>query len=211
MNKKEEIDKIVLDDITFVKYKIEGYYFSSIGGFYHRYIWEKEYGEIPEGYDIHHVDYLINGKSNNSLENLQCLTKSEHASLHSSNRSEETRRKISENSKGRTHSAEAKIKMGNSHRGKKMSEESKQKLREVNLGKVLSEKHKKKIGESSKGKGTKKVKCIETGIIYSSLTEASLKLKIDCSSIGKCCKGLRKTAGGFHWEYVDEEENRCTK
>ena len=87
MNKKEEIDKIVLDDITFVKYKIEGYYFSSIGGFYHRYIWEKEYGEIPEGYDIHHVDYLINGKSNNSLENLQCLTKCKHSSLRSSNRS----------------------------------------------------------------------------------------------------------------------------
>ena len=31
------------------------------------------------------------------------------------------------------------------------------------------------------------------------------ELKINSSSIVKCCKGKRKTAGGFVWKYVEEE------
>ena len=49
----------------------------------------------------------------------------------------------------------------------------------------------------------KRVCCIETGIIYESLSEAARQTKIDKSSISKCCRGKRKTAGGFHWEFVD--------
>ena len=45
----------------------------------HRAIWEAANGEVPEGCDIHHID---ENKSNNSLENLQCLTVSEHCALH---------------------------------------------------------------------------------------------------------------------------------
>ena len=49
----------------------------------------------------------------------------------------------------------------------------------------------------------KRVCCIETGIIYESLSEAARQTKIDKSSISKCCRGKQKTAGGFHWEFVD--------
>lgn len=45
----------------------------------HRTIWTYYYGEIPEGYDIHHRD--LNPK-NNDISNLQLLTKSEHWKLH---------------------------------------------------------------------------------------------------------------------------------
>ncbi len=48
----------------------------------HRAIWEYYYGEIPEGYDIHHRD---ENKSNNVISNLQPLTKSEHKTLHNKN------------------------------------------------------------------------------------------------------------------------------
>lgn len=48
----------------------------------------------------------------------------------------------------------------------------------------------------------KRVRCIETGIIYESLTEASSKTGISQGSISECCNGKRKTAGGFHWEYI---------
>lgn len=36
-------------------------------------------GEIPEGYEIHHVDEK---PANNAIYNLQCLTKSKHQKLH---------------------------------------------------------------------------------------------------------------------------------
>lgn len=41
----------------------------------------------------------------------------------------------------------------------------------------------------------KPVTCIETGITYSSAAEVYKLFKISCTS---CCKGDRKTAGGFH-------------
>lgn len=46
----------------------------------HRYIWEKHNGKIQDGFDIHHID---NNKTNNNINNLECLLKSEHTRLHS--------------------------------------------------------------------------------------------------------------------------------
>ena len=47
----------------------------------------------------------------------------------------------------------------------------------------------------------KPVVCLETGIIYESITHAAKSNKIDSSSLSKVCKGLRETAGGYHWRY----------
>lgn len=52
----------------------------------------------------------------------------------------------------------------------------------------------------------KPVKCVETGIIYSSLKEAEQLTGISRSCIGNCCKGTQKTAGKMHWEYAIESE-----
>lgn len=48
------------------------------------------------------------------------------------------------------------------------------------------------------------VECIETGIVYRSIKEASNKTNIYSSSINMCCTGYRnrKTAGGYHWRYA---------
>ena len=46
----------------------------------HDLIWEQYYGEIPEGYQIHHID---GNKANNNIENLQLVTPLEHKRLHS--------------------------------------------------------------------------------------------------------------------------------
>ena len=45
----------------------------------HVYLWEQAHGPKPKGCDIHHING--NGKDNR-LENLVCLTKSEHKTLH---------------------------------------------------------------------------------------------------------------------------------
>ena len=45
-----------------------------------------------------------------------------------------------------------------------------------------------------------KVKCVETGIIYNSYTEAALSVGVNKSRISLVCNGKAKTAGGYHWE-----------
>jgi hypothetical protein len=45
----------------------------------HRLVWIEAHGEIPEGYVIHHK----NGKKyDNRLENLECVSRKEHAIIH---------------------------------------------------------------------------------------------------------------------------------
>ena len=46
----------------------------------HRYVWETERGEIPPDHDIHHLD---EDKTNNIIDNLECLPKSEHTRKYS--------------------------------------------------------------------------------------------------------------------------------
>lgn len=49
------------------------------------------------------------------------------------------------------------------------------------------------------------VKCIETGEIYPSGRAAAKAVNCPPSSICNCCKGIRKRAGGYHWEYYNEK------
>ncbi|MBR0289662.1 MAG: HNH endonuclease [Selenomonadaceae bacterium] len=48
----------------------------------HRDVWSYYHGEIPKEHDIHHVD---EDKNNNDVSNLQCLSKSQHRSVHNKN------------------------------------------------------------------------------------------------------------------------------
>jgi len=50
----------------------------------HRYIWEKNNGNIPEGYVVHHID---ENKLNNDISNLKLMTISEHHSYHTKGKS----------------------------------------------------------------------------------------------------------------------------
>jgi very-short-patch-repair endonuclease len=59
----------------------------------------------------------------------------------------------------------------------------------------------KKIGQICKVKLSKAVICVNTGELFSSITEAQRKYG---GGIGDCCRGKRKTAGGYKWRYADE-------
>ena len=50
---------------------------------------------------------------------------------------------------------------------------------------------------------SKPVICVETGVVYMSATVAGKELGIDNSAIGKCCKGIYKTCGNYHWCYYE--------
>lgn len=57
--------------------------------------------------------------------------------------------------------------------------------------------------ERDKQAKSKKVRCIETGIIYESITQASRETGLNMTGISECCRKKRyKTYGGFHWEFV---------
>lgn len=48
----------------------------------------------------------------------------------------------------------------------------------------------------------KKVQCIESGVIYDSVTKASLETNLQKSKISLVCNGKRKTTGGLHWQFI---------
>ena len=48
-------------------------------GFLHRHVWEDAHGPIPEGFDVHHIS---EDTTDNSLGNLECITKLEHRNRH---------------------------------------------------------------------------------------------------------------------------------
>ena len=49
----------------------------------------------------------------------------------------------------------------------------------------------------------KRVRCKETGEIFDSITQASIKKNVDLSSISACCHGKLKQTKGLHWEFVE--------
>lgn len=96
------------------------------------------------------------------------------------------------------------------------ADSTRQKFREAKAGennpfygKHLTEEHKDKISKALKGRDIQPVNkrpvlCVETGIIYESTAQATRELGIHNFAIRRVCYGQRKTAGGYHWKYIDE-------
>lgn len=59
-----------------------------------------------------------------------------------------------------------------------------------------------KKGNTYGGVGKKKVKCIETGIVYESIGECSKKLNLSRNKISDVCNKKRKSTGNLHFEFA---------
>lgn len=59
-----------------------------------------------------------------------------------------------------------------------------------------------KLGVPVNNHPIKAVKCIDTGIVYSSVHEAARDVKTTQSNISQCLRGKTKTAAGLKWVYV---------
>ena len=87
-----------------------------------------------------------------------------------------------------------------------MSDEFRLKISKAQIGKKASEETKLKKRMTSK---CKKVRCIETGIIYISTREAMRETGVLQQSISKNCRGITQSAGKMidgtklHWEYIN--------
>ena len=80
-------------------------------------------------------------------------------------------------------------------------------------GKHHSEETRKKMSEMKKGKPSPKrnmtpVLCIELGKIFDCAATAGKEFNVQGGSILEVCKGNRKTCGGYHWEFL-LENNIC--
>lgn len=51
----------------------------------------------------------------------------------------------------------------------------------------------------------KKVRCVETGRVFNSMNEAGDFMDIAPQNISSAVRGKHKTAGGYRWEYVNDE------
>lgn len=89
---------------------------------------------------------------------------------------------------GHTHSEETRRAVAESNKRRVWTQEARQKCRDKLIG--------------SNNDRAKVVKCIETGIEYPSLRDASEAVHVSRSRISEAANGHRKTCAGYHWQYV---------
>ena len=123
---------------------------------------------------------------------------------------------------GRKYSTESRIKMSQSLNRHRVTSKTRIKISKNHVdingennpmyGKHHTEETRRKVSEANKGKISKRrnrntVFCIELERTFEDATEAGKELNLDGSAILKCCRGERKTCGGYHWKFVDLENN----
>lgn len=137
---------------------------------------------------------------------------------------EEAKRKMSESRigagngmYGRHHTEEAKRKISEARKGKPghpCSDYAKERAKQANLGKIVSEETRKKLSEAHKGqpahnKNLRPVYCVELKKVFLCPSDAGNELNISSSNIIACCEYIRKTCGGYHWEYAYTTDSIC--
>lgn len=139
---------------------------------------------------------------------------------------EQTKKKISDARKGSIpwnkgipRTAEERHKMSMSHMGKTkgekngnygkpMSAEAKAKLSKANRNKPAWNKGKKNTCTKEqvqriKETNSKPVVCVETMVVYASVTEASQSVGVSITAVANCLKGKTSKSGGYHWRYAE--------
>jgi hypothetical protein len=52
----------------------------------------------------------------------------------------------------------------------------------------------------------KRIKCVETGQVFDSMRDAAIHIGRSFNTLSQAARGKIQTAGGYHWEYVNDEE-----
>ncbi len=110
--------------------------------------------------------------------------------------------KISASMRGRILSVEHKEHLSIKFKGRKMSQAAKEKMRLSHLGKKMTAENRQKINDAV-CKNVYQMQYGEKIKVWESISAAARALNINGSHITECCKGKRKTVGGYGWSYAN--------
>ena len=178
--------------------------------------------------EIFWIDYYKSNYNRYKLNGLNLTDGGEGARGHTTSESTKEKlrqhrlgKKLSDETKAKIRATilETKAKLRQHHLGKKISDETKAKISKANKGKKHTDETKAKISTSLRGRvikhnsetknkmsvvKMKKIKCLENQIIYNSISEAAKELNVAQPNISRVLHGVVKTAGGFHFEFVEK-------
>lgn len=93
----------------------------------------------------------------------------------------------------------------------KGKEESKQATLNRQISLSLGKQVQDMLTNNKQNRSKRKVRCLDTGMIFNSITEAYEITGIDKTSISHACSGKVSVAGGYSWEYIDKQKATTTK
>lgn len=164
-------------------------------------VFEKQYIELYNTCNREFGYNIDNG--GNSNKHLSTETREKRSKAHQKeNLSEETLKKMSEAAKKRCATPEWKQYYCSVLSGRSLSEETRLKMSESHLYKSHSEETRKKIRKATMGDP---VMCVELNLVFECAKDAGIKLNIGNTASGpilECCRGKRKTYGGYHWRFA---------
>lgn len=119
--------------------------------------------------------------------------------------SDEARKKMSMIVRERISNPEYRARLSRSAKQKFASEEQRELARERAKAIWANPETRAKITESKRGNHYRaiKVRCIETGEVFESITTAAASIGKTRESVAMACKGIHKTSGKLHWEFYD--------
>jgi group I intron endonuclease len=149
--------------------------------------------EMLNELEVYYIDFYDTLNRDNGYN----LTSGGGANKHYS---KEVCEKISRALIGHEVSLETRIKLSEHHAdvsgvnhpmfGRKHSDEAIEKMRQAG------------IGRPSSRKNLTPVLCIELNTVFENATDAGKRLNLDSGAILKCCRGERKTCGGYRWNFI---------
>lgn len=150
----------------------------------HRLVWEAFNGDIPEGLQIDHIN---GAKNDNRLANLRVVTTKQNANnpITCERRREATKRRF-ENMEWREVHREA---IKRRSEDPKWQEANRRAVRKAKAKPILQ------IDKDS-GALVRDWECIH---------DVERELGIHHANITSCCRGKRKTAGGYRWEFKQQQ------
>ncbi|MGG3233248.1 NUMOD3 domain-containing DNA-binding protein [Priestia flexa] len=112
---------------------------------------------------------------------------------------------------GRKQSEEHIAKRTRVHKGKVLTNETRKKISEARMGKYKGEEnpfygktHTDETKKTIAKKLGKRIRCVDTGEVFQSVSECAKVMNLDRRNIQKVCVGKSKTSKGFRFEFVDE-------